>query len=159
MQTFLPYRSYIRCAKTLDYRRLGKQRLEARGIYSILVNKPSLNISQKEFDLIVKRYKNHPVLNLWRGYEKALLLYYNEMVKEWVYRKYKNTLPLAKVNKNKVKFPKFSKYFHYSHRSNLLRKNYQHYSKYNWWLPDNLPYIWKDRNGQYYIIKKGDKPL
>ena len=32
--------------------------------------------------------------------------------------------------------------FHASHRSNLLRKNPEHYGKLGWTEPDNLPYIW-----------------
>jgi hypothetical protein len=34
------------------------------------------------------------------------------------------------------------KKFHDSHKSNLLRKNPIHYSKYKWNVPDNLPYVW-----------------
>ena len=32
MQTFLPHRSFSKSAETLDYRRLGKQRVEAKQI-------------------------------------------------------------------------------------------------------------------------------
>jgi hypothetical protein len=44
----------------------------------------------------------------------------------------KITLPIWHGNKN----------FHESHKSNLLRKNKKHYSKFNWETPSNLPYIW-----------------
>jgi hypothetical protein len=36
--------------------------------------------------------------------------------------------------------------FFSAHRSNLLRKNAEYYSKFNWSEPDNLPYIWPDVN-------------
>ena len=36
MQTFLPYSDFIKSAKCLDYRRLGKQRVEAWQIYNTL---------------------------------------------------------------------------------------------------------------------------
>jgi hypothetical protein len=32
--------------------------------------------------------------------------------------------------------------FHASHRSNLLRKDPEHYGKFGWSEPDNLPYVW-----------------
>ena len=36
MQTFLPYKSFEKSAKCLDYKRLGKQRIETWQIYSAL---------------------------------------------------------------------------------------------------------------------------
>jgi len=44
--------------------------------------------------------------------------------------------------KNKTK--NLYKEIHASHRSNLLRKNFEFYSKFGWKEPDNLPYIWGD---------------
>ena len=38
MQTFLPYPDFVKSALVLDYRRLGKQRVEARQILDIIVN-------------------------------------------------------------------------------------------------------------------------
>ena len=35
--------------------------------------------------------------------------------------------------------------FHNSHRSNLLRKDPIYYGKYNWGVPNNLPYIWGNK--------------
>lgn len=32
--------------------------------------------------------------------------------------------------------------FHASHRSNLLRKDPEHYKQFNWTEPNNLPYVW-----------------
>jgi hypothetical protein len=41
MQTFLPYEDFTLSAQVLDYRRLGKQRVEALQIYNVLVDNPS----------------------------------------------------------------------------------------------------------------------
>lgn len=32
--------------------------------------------------------------------------------------------------------------FHAGHRSNLLRKDPDHYSRFGWLEPDDLPYVW-----------------
>ena len=71
MQTFLPYADFKDSAKCLDFRRLGKQRVEAKQILDIItgVNPTS-------------RWRNHPAVKMWQGYEKALLLYQYEMIKE-----------------------------------------------------------------------------
>jgi len=37
VQTFLPYTDFIKSAKCLDYKRLGKQRVEAKQILNILL--------------------------------------------------------------------------------------------------------------------------
>ena len=36
MQTFLPYKSFKKSAETLDYQRLGKQRVEAMQIINVI---------------------------------------------------------------------------------------------------------------------------
>ena len=63
MQTFLPYSDFERSAKTLDYKRLGKQRVEA---YQILQALSDPNYG----------WQNHPAVKMWRGYEEALVAYY-----------------------------------------------------------------------------------
>lgn len=32
--------------------------------------------------------------------------------------------------------------FHRSHQSNLLRKDKDYYGRFNWSVPDDLPYVW-----------------
>ncbi len=53
MQTFLPYPDFKRSAKVLDYRRLGKQRVEALQILKALQ---------------VENYgwRNHPIVKMWK---------------------------------------------------------------------------------------------
>jgi hypothetical protein len=61
MQTFLPYASFSESAKALDYKRLGKQRVECRQILRALEHGGG--------------WANHPATRLWRGYETALKAY------------------------------------------------------------------------------------
>jgi len=61
MQTFLPYPDFIDSVKALDYRRLGKQRVEARQILNILLE------NRKNGGWV-----NHPCTKMWRGYHDAL---------------------------------------------------------------------------------------
>ena len=61
MQTFLPYSCFKQTANCLDYRRLGKQRVEAFQILNILED-----ITPNS------RWKTHPAVLMWKGYENAL---------------------------------------------------------------------------------------
>ena len=135
MQTFLPYSDFIKTAKCLDYRRLGKQRVEAWQIYQAL--------TKENYG-----WKHHPIIKMWQGYEQALLRYGMAICEEWKIRNYKdNMLKLFvgnyDINKD-VGNPIWigNKQFHASHRSNLLRKDKKYYGKFNWKEPDNLPYVW-----------------
>jgi hypothetical protein len=40
--------------------------------------------------------------------------------------------------------------FHASHKSNLLRKNHEHYSQFNWKVDDTLPYVWPSKKESKY---------
>ena len=133
MQTFLPYPDFYKSLSCLDNKRLGKQRVEA---YQILLclRKPN-------------RWKNHPAVKMWKGYEGALIHYMNCAIDIWENRGFKNTM-------KRLSAPPFVDYpiwygkieFHSSHRSNLLRKDNNHYSQYGWREPDNLPYYWPTNN-------------
>lgn len=130
MQTFLPDPDFFVSASILDYRRLGKQRVEARQIYNALTGKS-------------KGWINHPATKMWRGHENALAFYHNAMIFEWKKRGYNNGMGLLSF-KPHVVFPPWlgDPKFHASHRSNLLRKDYEFYKKFNWQEPDDLPYVW-----------------
>lgn len=143
MQTFLPYFSFdfVESAKCLDNKRLGKQRVEAWQIYTTLTKG--------------SRWKNHPAVLMWKGYEAALLVYGIAVCEEWISRGFKDTM-LSRF-KFHLKFYKKIVYpdwlgdekFHASHRSNLLRKSQDHYGKFGWKEPNDLPYYWpvtKDGN-------------
>ena len=51
---------------------------------------------------------------------------------------------IKEIIRGKLSFPPWfgNNSFHASHRSNLLRKNKKHYSKFKWKEPQNIPYIW-----------------
>lgn len=128
MQTFLPVPDFKKSAKILDYRRLGKQRVEARQILQALKTG--------------KGWIHHPATKMWKGFELALIEYSNTMITEWISRGYKNTMKIIPVFSFSLP-PWFGDAaFHASHRSNLLRKNKEYYSKFNWKELDNLPYVW-----------------
>ena len=134
MQTFLPYADFSLSASVLDYRRLGKQRVEALQIYNALVDNPTLQGNK------YKGWLNHPAVLMWKGYEEALLLYKNKMIEEWKdVRKYNNTMEIVEVS-DSIKMPPWvgDERVHVSHRSNLLRKDFEFYSKYGWREPDNI---------------------
>jgi hypothetical protein len=142
MQTFLPYKNFKRSAQVLDRQRLGNQRVEGFIILKILLGEGSA-------------WKNHPAVKMWRGYEAALVDYLNAICDEWKSRGYKDTMK-EKINNlffssnlpKKIVLPPFAgnREFHKSHKSNLLRKNRTHYSKYFPNVPDDLPYVWMYKN-------------
>lgn len=133
MQTFLPYSSFEETAAILDYRRLGKQRVEGWQIINI--------ITQPDY---AGSWVHHPAVKMWRGYENALKLYVNVMIAEWVRRGYHNTLPYYDREAEEIIFPWWlgDPAFHDSHKSNLLRKFPEYYRQFHWNVPDDLPYVW-----------------
>lgn len=114
MQTFLPYKDFKECAKVLDYKRLGKQRVEAKQIFDCIYYQ--------------NRWKNHPTVKMWIGYEGALALYHNEMISEWIRRGYNNNMPYI-VYKDTINFPWWLGYedFHKAMRSRLIQKYPEYY--------------------------------
>lgn len=138
MQVFLPYSDFKKSAKVLDYRRLGKQRVECKQILNALSNKKN-------------GWRNHPAVLMWRGYNDALTLYMNLVIIEWIKRGYKNNMSLFKIDESKIEYPLWlgNERFHMSHRSNLLRKNKKYYSKFGWKEPNDLSYFWPTKEGYY----------
>ena len=132
MQTFLPYKNFKESFKSLDYRRLGKQRVEAYQILNILLGRTK-----------TKGWINHPATRMWRGYENALKQYLNECIDEWIHRGYNNNMKHEVIDGDIV-YPHWlgDDLFHSTHRSNLLRKDKEFYSKYLWKESDNMEYYW-----------------
>lgn len=138
MQTFLPYRDFTSCAKVLDYRRLGKQRVE------------TLQIMQALF--LHKGWVNHPATRMWRGFEGMLLEYQIAITTEWVARGYKDTC-LDKTTELFYEHRPFAttaeappwlgkRVLHSSHRANLLRKDPVHYGQFGWPESPAEGYYW-----------------
>ena len=133
MQTFLPYPDFKDSANVLDVKRLGKQRVECLQILQTLLENKTA-------------WRNHPAVRMWRGYEQCLVSYGITICLEWLEQGYKDTC-LTKIEEYQdgeiIKPPWLgNKEFHSSHRSNLLRKNYEWYSYFEWTEPIDLPYYW-----------------
>jgi len=134
MQTFLPVPNFAESAFILDRQRLGKQRVEARQILRTLQNGGG--------------WSNHPAVLMWKGFEEALTLYGDYMIKEWLERGFNNTLPILHgfLDTDVALPPWFgNERFHASHRSNLLRKNPDYYAQFGWEERPDLPYVWPSK--------------
>ena len=144
MQTFLPYESFRESAKVLDWRRLGKQRVEGMQIIKAITGEKRLD--GKPY----KGWINHPASVMWKPYSEALKHYTNIMITEWMRRGYNNNMEIYDVN-NMVKPHWLGKEeFHASHRANLLRKDYEYYSQFDWRENPESPYVWHDKEGLWY---------
>ena len=130
MQTFLPYPDFVVSLRILDYRRLGKQRVEAFQLIRAISGGGS-------------GWSHHPAATMWRGYVNALKQYHNIAIDEWVIRGYRNNMPKKSIH-GKIVYPLWlgDEAFHASHRSNLLRKDRDYYGSFGWTEPDDLPYVW-----------------
>lgn len=131
MQTFLPYPDFKKSVEVLDYKRLGKQRVETFQVLNILLERTA-----------TKGWINHPVTKMWRGYEAALQTYQNYTISEWIKRGYKNNMQFENIL-IEANMPKWfgDDRLHRSHRANLLRKDWNYYSRFFNEDPE-LPYFW-----------------
>lgn len=127
MQTFLPYPDFDKSAQSLDYKRLGKQRVEALQILNVLEGRRS-------------GWSNHPAVKMWCGYEAALRQYMRAMILEWVSRGYNNNMTIPP--KRRCKMPPWigRRSFHRAYKSNLKRKDEEYYSSFK--VPIDLEYEW-----------------
>jgi Pyrimidine dimer DNA glycosylase len=139
MQTFLPYDDFYKTAQVLDWRRLGKQRVEAKQVL--------LTIDRGDE---AGGWKNHPAVNMWRGYEEALALYGAVICLEWVERGYNDTQLgwfRERIPNSVIELPPWlgDEQFHLGHQSNLIRKLPEHYGPIFEGVPDDVPYYWPDQ--------------
>jgi hypothetical protein len=127
----LPVPDFKECARILDYRRLGKQRVEAYQILNTLRGE-SLG------------WRNHPAVKMWAGYEPALKQYGREMCLEWRARGYKDNMLERFVLNAPVVLPTWlgDSRLHISHQSNLIRKDPEYYKDKFPNVPADLPYFW-----------------
>lgn len=156
MQTFLPYSDFDASARVLDRKRLRHQPFEAFVIFETLVTGKSRHTDQ--------RYAYHPAVAMWRGAERMLLEYMASIETEIARRNdderhggtYKppNRLYTDEAIYVLARQPWPERIgwelpawyarppFHLSHKSNLLRKDPDHYRPIWPDLPDNLAYVW-----------------
>ena len=147
MQTFLPYPDMRLSLRCLDNKRLGKQRVETGQLLR------SLGVHLPKVDGTIpnnrRGWLNHPARLMWVGYERALCMYYNLSIDEWVHRGFRNNMPRwydTHSVETHASFP-FPPWYglnelHASHRSNLLRKDPIYYGRLGWTEGPDLPYYW-----------------
>lgn len=134
VNTFLPMPVYQEVSRTLDKKRLGKQRVEA---FQIL--KANLGMT--------KGWVNHPAAVMWRGHEGSLAIYTLFMCARWVALGYKDNIApqvielMRDLPVESYENPWWlgNQEFHESHQSNLKRKDPIHYQ---FEVEDDLPYKW-----------------
>jgi hypothetical protein len=151
VNTFLPWPDEAKTAKSLDNKRLGKQRVEA------------LQILRANLGL-TKGWRNHPAAVMWRGHEGALIEYTCAMCDEWTARGYEDNVKaqVFEIYKQHNITPQSyekpwwwgKRKFHRSHKSNLKRKDPIHYG-FN--VPDDLPYSWPTPERTFRITIKKEK--
>jgi hypothetical protein len=134
MQTFVPFNDMRQIATTLDYRRLGKQRVEVLQILRARHN-------------LTRGWRNHPATLMWKGHEAALAIYGLTMCVEWITRGYKDTCAdkiyaLSKMGSTSLPSWWGNDKIHASHRAALLAKDFKFYSQYNWNETPNINYVW-----------------
>lgn len=153
MQTFVPYPSFSDSAKVLDDKRLGKQRVEAKQILIAL----GVPVGQHDGNPS-SRWRHHPAVKMWRGFERYLAHYAIAICQEWKSRGFHDSLEEQFVDASRWIVSAFHDIspssvcgippwfgddkVHASHRSNLLRKFPEHYSKFSWSESSDLPYVW-----------------
>lgn len=114
MQTFLPYKDFAECARVLDDKRLGKQRVECLQILNALrpptvctmckgaktisirwVKGGQQNAVQcprcRATGVIPRAWSHHPATRMWRGFPDALVEYGLIMTIEWRERGFDDT--------------------------------------------------------------------
>ncbi|UMG93483.1 MSMEG_6728 family protein [Nocardioides sp. TF02-7] len=151
MQTFLPYADFERSARSLDPKRLGKQRVETIQVVRALT-RPGYG------------WANHPAALMWKGFEEALGRYGFTCCAVWTERGFGDTcaatiaadLRAAGVTAVRSQeelaaagaLPPWlgDEELHRSHRSALVRKDPDHYRPLFPDVPDHLPYVWPVRS-------------
>lgn len=148
MQTFLPYPDFAATAAVLDWRRLGRQRVEALQVLRALT-------------VAGHGWRHHPAALMWAGYEEALTYYGLEICRAWTVRGHSDTCAaklqadLARAGGRTAPRTQASlreagelppwlgdRAFHRSHQSALMRKAPDHYGRWFADVPPDLPYVW-----------------
>jgi hypothetical protein len=151
MQTFLPYADFERSARSLDARRLGKQRVEAIQVVRA--------VTWSGYG-----WAHHPAALMWKGHEEALGRYGLTCCEVWTQLGFGDTcaatiatdLRAAGVDTIRTQaelaaagaLPPWlgDETLHRSHRSALVRKDPDHYAPRFPDTPDDLPYHWPVRS-------------
>lgn len=139
MQTFLPYPNFVASARALDWRRLGKQRVEGRQLQTAIQRGDRTG------------WGRHPAALMWEKHVVALMAYTDCCIREWQRRGYENNMPLmlevdAPYFLTEVVMPPWlgDPAFHSAHRAALLYKDPDWYGQFGWTEEPKLDYIWPE---------------
>ncbi|MBQ1042738.1 MULTISPECIES: MSMEG_6728 family protein [unclassified Micromonospora] len=148
MQTFLPYPDFLASARTLDQKRLGKQRVETIQVLR--------GLTRPDYG-----WRNHPAVKMWAGYEEALTRYGLDMCAVWCEPGRADTcagtlatdlatacgIAVIRTQDELAKVGELPPWLgrddlHRSHRSSLLRKDPVHYAQVFTDVSPDLEYVW-----------------
>jgi hypothetical protein len=143
VNTFVPFADIEACAKALDYRRLGKQRVEAYQLWRALRG-------------LTKGWVNHPATLMWKGHTCFLAMYCNGMIDEWIARGYQNNMQKLPHCKNPSP-PRWWGWnpIHMSHQASLARKKPGYYD-FEVGEYANWGYVWPSKVQFQYRIRDPD---
>jgi hypothetical protein len=152
VQTFTPYADFEQSLRSLDLKRLGKQRVEVIQIVRALT-------------VPGYAWANHPAVLMWKGYEEALGRYGLTSCEVWVERGFADSCAATiTADLRAAGIPEIRTYdelaaaaalppwladeaLQRSHRSSLLRKDPQHYGPlFPPDTPADLEYVWPVRS-------------
>lgn len=144
----MPYARFNKCAYVLDDKRLFKQAVECKQILlaldvSVGANNPTGSAA----------WQNHPAVRMWCGNELALAIYSVHIAAEARQRlRYRDKfleefLQVVRALRRPgepARYPIWMRDWSImtSHRSNLLRKKPDWYSRFGWLVKKDLPYKW-----------------
>jgi len=137
VNTFLPYKDFTESGKTLDNKRLGKQRVE---VFQMLNKIHGITKG--------RGWTNHPCTKMWFNNPNALVEYGLKICEVWKSKGFRDTCYekiKAHYKSNLTnKMPDWlgREDLHISHQSKLIQKNRQFYKPQFPHTPDNLEYVW-----------------
>jgi hypothetical protein len=138
MNVFVPYPDMVKCAKALDYKRLGKQRVEC---WQILTS--------------VNGWVNHPARKAWEHHLEALRAFGGIFCREWADRGYRDNMAHRFFSEGSAVLPGWWGYepIHESHRRSLASKDPEYYGK-QWNDSSIYGYIWPKWNGTAWTLTR-----
>jgi len=140
MQVFIPYSEFPKIFDSLDYRRLGKQRVETLQLLNAINSRKNNDYG--------KGWVNHPATKMWANHAHFLAFYGVSCCLAWRKRGYADSLLPHFLNTLEqcpmIIPPEWwgRPDIHNSHRSMLLQKDPEHYANYkaHTTMVDN--YVW-----------------
>jgi hypothetical protein len=155
MVTFLPYSDFEKSANCLDKKRCWKQVVEAKQIICTLRCDDIPESWENTNSYIFQKWINHPAVQMWKGYEEDIKVYYNVFLKICC-NKFRINTELEELTifyiLQKMPWWLNNEDFHRSHRARLIEKDR---SFYHHQFPEdegfnNGKYLWPHNNTQTF---------